>query len=129
MNPETHPHSQALSLRTITHLTMATEAYNNTTKDDIYNTKWGNIERLRGDRPTYYRWAMQIQSILMGAGVWKIVKGEEKLPISPPATEDKINQFHRRSQQASSLIFGSILTASQPTVREALDDPVRLWKL
>src|SRR3954463_8215149 len=104
MNPETHPHSQALSLRTKSHLTMATEAYNNnSTKDDIYNTKWGNIERLRGDRPTYYRWAMRIQSILMGAGVWKIVKGEEKL----------------RSQQASSLIFGLILTALQPTVREA----------
>lgn len=65
----------------------------------------------------------------MGAGVWKIVKDEEKSPSSPPATEDKINEFHRRCQQASSLIFGSISTVSQPTVREALDDPVKLWKL
>src|SRR3954463_12930622 len=109
MNPETHPHSQALSLRTKSHLTMATEAYNNNhTKDDIYCTKWGNIERLRGDQPTYHRWAMQIQSILMNAGVWKIVKGEEKCPISPPATKDKINQFYKRCQLASSLIFRSI---------------------
>jgi hypothetical protein len=65
----------------------------------------------------------------MGAGVWKLVKDEEKCPSSPPSSSDKVNEFNRRSQLASSLLFGSISTASQPTVREALDDPVKLWKL
>jgi hypothetical protein len=136
MSPETHPHTQVLNSQTITlpyhlkvqtttHLTMSTDNI----KNDILRTKWGNVERLRGDQPAYYRWAMQMQSILMGAGVWKIVKDEEKSPTSPTATEDKINEFNRRSQLASSLIFGSISTVSQPTVREALNNPVELWKL
>jgi hypothetical protein len=105
---------------------MSTDSNNN---NNIFHTKWGNVERLRGDQPTYYRWVMQIQSVLMGAGVWKLVKDEEKCPSSPPSSSDKVNEFNRRSQLASSLLFGSISTASQPTVREALDDPVKLWKL